>query len=471
MSTERPFLSYLATFNDDELSQLYEEKACVVAIYRMLPRLAQQCVLRLLSKAGNWRKWESRRNLAHLQSAVQLLFKLRIVNGDLEGGNIRLNEDFRMNYISSILSSALQLSGIRKVETLDEKARKAANKDLFKKAIDRWECILRYLALPSEKKSDKGEGVSADTRQLFQHIGFTRGEDRDMEITSLGFHFLLLNRVEQIWTYLIYYLKYCRAIGADVIKNVELLLRLTLCCSPLEADSSTAKDDPSRPAATPFYLNADWSEKVHNFLTHLRELGLIFIRKRKDGFFFLTPLLTLLATSGTGKDTFMEHDKTKGFLVVETNYRVYAYTNSNLQLAILSTFTELIYRFSDVVVGVLTRDSVRRALQAGITARQIVLYMRSNAHPETISAHGPQGCLPSTVIDQLHLWEDERKRLTYNESVLYNTFESENEYIGLRDFAKERKILLWHTDAKRMLAVTEEGHAVVRQWWNQRSAS
>lgn len=80
-------------------------------------------------------------------------------------------------------------------------------------------------------------------------------------------------------------------------------------------------------------------------------------------YFFLTPLLTLLATAGSSKELGAEHIKNKGFLVVETNYRVYAYTNSSLQLAILSTFTELLYRFSDVVVGVMTRDSVRRALQ------------------------------------------------------------------------------------------------------------
>lgn len=53
----------------------------------------------------------------------------------------------------------------------------------------------------------------------------------------------------------------------------------------------------------------------------------------------------------------------KGFLIVETNFRVYAYTDSTLQLAILSTFTELNYRFKDVAMGSITRDSVRRALQ------------------------------------------------------------------------------------------------------------
>ena len=32
------------------------------------------------------------------------------------------------------------------------------------------------------------------------------------------------------------------------------------------------------------------------------------------------------------------------YIVVETNYRVYAYTNSSLQLALLGLFVEMLYR-------------------------------------------------------------------------------------------------------------------------------
>ena len=33
------------------------------------------------------------------------------------------------------------------------------------------------------------------------------------------------------------------------------------------------------------------------------------------------------------------------YIVVETNYRVYAYTDSSLQIALLGLFTEVLYRF------------------------------------------------------------------------------------------------------------------------------
>lgn len=75
--------------------------------------------------------------------------------------------------------------------------------------------------------------------------------------------------------------------------------------------------------------------------------------------------------------------------MVETNYRVYAYTDSNLQVALLALFTELLYRFPNLVVGVLTRDSVRQALRGGITAEQIISYLEQHAHPN-VSALEPE---------------------------------------------------------------------------------
>lgn len=60
-----------------------------------------------------------------------------------------------------------------------------------------------------------------------------------------------------------------------------------------------------------------------------------------------------------------------GYILLETNFRVYAYTNSPLQIAILSLFVDMQSRFANMVVGVITRDSVREALTRGISADQV----------------------------------------------------------------------------------------------------
>jgi transcription initiation factor TFIIH subunit 4 len=88
-----------------------------------------------------------------------------------------------------------------------------------------------------------------------------------------------------------------------------------------------------------------------------------------------------------------------GYLIIETNYRVYAYTResfsfharkdyshdtkeSPLQIAILSLFLEMKARFGNMVMAVLSRDSVREAFKNGITADQIISFLTSHAHAE-----------------------------------------------------------------------------------------
>jgi len=340
-------------------------------------------------------------------------------------------------------------------------------KDLTKKADERWECILRYLALPSEEAV---KGVSETTRQLFETAGMTHGSN-NVEITSAGFQFLLLDRAEQIWTYLVHFFDHQKRQDEDPLPLLDFLMRLTLC-----VDGTTTVVN-----SKAFLIDDSWNDSIHAFLLHLREMGLVFLRKRKDGYFFTTPLLRLLAVSSattskrvaSSSSTSNVDDQyetgrvavqvVRGFIIVETNFRVYAYTGSSLQLAILSTFCEMMYRFGDMAVGVLTRESVRRALQVGITAAQIISYLRSNAHPET--ARNP---LPITVADQIRLWEDERGRLHFHDATLYETFESEAEYEALREFAKTNKVLLFNDDKKRIIVVTEAGHDTVKQWWKKK---
>lgn len=47
-----------------------------------------------------------------------------------------------------------------------------------------------------------------------------------------------------------------------------------------------AEKEKLRPVPRAFVINENWSEDLKSFFMHLRELGLIFIRKRKDGFEF-----------------------------------------------------------------------------------------------------------------------------------------------------------------------------------------
>ncbi|KOB78757.1 putative TFIIH basal transcription factor complex p52 subunit [Operophtera brumata] len=129
-----------------------------------------------------------------------------------------------------------------------------------------------------------------------------------------------------------------------------------------------------------------------------------------------------------------------------------------------------------MVVGVLTRESVRQALRGGITARQIIHYLEQHSHPQVPFEHGG-GCadarmlksetagirsnllLPPTVVDQIKLWETERNRFVYTEGVVYNQFLSQvHSQLLHHHFAKAQGVLTWQSERARTMIVTRASH-------------
>uniref|UniRef100_A0AC35U041 General transcription factor IIH subunit 4 n=1 Tax=Rhabditophanes sp. KR3021 TaxID=114890 RepID=A0AC35U041_9BILA len=401
---------------------------------------------------------------------------------------MELNHEFKANYLTGVMKGNQCCVDLEIAELLDKKAKRTAKKDLSGKANERWECILKYLALPSEQSAKE---VSSGTKVLFGGIGFVRTNERDIrhnnsgtEITSTGFQFLLLNRVEQLWTYVLEYFRFNK--NSEIFECFEFLLKLTLLVNfnnegvkdlknagtiqSLIASKGSDNDDGSDLEVSQmafstvtkkksglqmkaYKINDNWSEKLKGFFSHLRELGLIFTRKSKDGFFFLTPLLNNLAVPSTSIENMQEANKNAGFIMVESNYRIYAYSNNVLQLTILSAFTEMLYRFEDLAVGVLTRESVRRAMSVGITSKQIITFLRANSKQEAVEKYGSMYCVPVTISDQLSLWEQERQRITSVEAFYMENFDSNDEFKALYEFCKESDLLLWaNADNKTLIA-------------------
>lgn len=97
---------------------------------------------------------------------------------------------------------------------------------------------------------------------------------------------------------------------------------------------------------------------------------------------------------GTGSTTHTSGSTGDGFIILETNYRLYAYTGERymlishnptfeprainvdnpLQTAVLNLFATLKSRFPNLVVGSITRDSVKKALANGISADQVHIF-------------------------------------------------------------------------------------------------
>lgn len=130
-------------------------------------------------------------------------------------------------------------------------------------------------------------------------------------------------------------------------------------------------------------------------------------------------------------------------------------------------------------MGQLTRESVKSALNKGITANQVITYLTHHAHPQmhknVCLPLTQDPLLPATVSDQIRLWEREKNRVATcvgtpptDPGNLYTEFTSIHDYEQVRDYAKSLGVLQWESEAKRMLFVTSEGHESVREFIQRR---
>ncbi|XP_031950185.1 general transcription factor IIH subunit 4, partial [Corvus moneduloides] len=256
-----------------------------------------------------------------------------------------------------------------------------------------------------------------------------------------------LDTPAQLWFFILQYLRGAEARGMDLVEILSFLFQLSF--------STLGKD----------YSVEGMSESLLTFLQHLREFGLVFQRKRKSRRFYPTRLAIALAsgTAGPAGPAGPEPDG-HGFVLVETNYRIYAYTDSELQVALIALFSELLYRFPNLVVAQVTRDSVQAAIANGITADQIIHFLRTRAHP-VMATQTP--VLPPTITDQIRLWELERDRLRFSDGVLYNQFLSQVDFEVLRDHARSLGVLVFENPGRRLMVVTPGGHPDVKRFWKR----
>jgi transcription initiation factor TFIIH subunit 4 len=210
-------------------------------------------------------------------------------------------------------------------------------------------------------------------------------------------------------------------------------------------------------------LGQDYSKSVltaeqRRMLDDLSDLGLIYQPSSSPECFYPTRLATTLTSdasalrdSPAAGNAFAQKADAKGFIIIETNFRIYAYTNSALQIAILQLFIRLSAQYPNMVAGKITRESIRRAVAMGITSDQIIAYLDEHAHPQ-MRKNKP--ILPPTVMDQIRLWQIEGERMKATPGFLFKDFLTAAEYEACARYADEIGVCVWRSDAKRMFFVT-----------------
>ncbi|KAM4643573.1 LOW QUALITY PROTEIN: general transcription factor IIH subunit 4 [Amazona ochrocephala] len=428
------------------LDRLYGHPATCLAVFRELPPLAQR-IMRMLfleqplpqAAVGLWVKKEWSTEQAQSR---EVLLGLRLWHPHTLPGGLRgvvLHPSFRDNLRLACWGVSYG-GGQAWSDDASQLGPDRHARDV--PALDRYaeERVILHFMVGSPSAA-----VSQDLAQLLVQAGLMKSEGGEAPcITSAGFQFLLLDTA-QLWYFILQYLR-GRGAGHDLVEILSFLFQLSF--------STLGKD----------YSVEGMSESLLSFL-QLREFGLVFQRKRKSRRFYPTRLAIALASGPSGTPP---EPGARGFILVETNYRIYAYTDSELQIALIALFSELLYRFPNLVVAQVTRDSVQAAIANGITLTRIIHFLRTRAHP-VMAKQTP--VLPPTITDQIRLWELERDRLRFSEGVLYNQFLSQVDFEVLRDHARALGVLVFEHPARRLMVVTPGGHPDVKRFWKRQKHS
>lgn len=437
---------YLKTLSSEILDKLYNHPATCLAVFRELPALAKQIVMRLLYVQQSVPQavvtsWVNHQHQTAGTEAQESLTGLRVwYSSSMPGGLSAwvLNNTFRTNLKMALTGGGQPWTMSAYLEP-DPKGRDVGYLDQY--AAERWETVLHYMVASSQQG-----GISADAVRTLLQAGLMvpdETQDNAPVITRSGFQFLLMERSSQVWYFILQYLDSVSTRGMSLVECLSFLFQLSF--------SQLGKD----------YSTDGMSQGLLQFLQHLREFGLVYQRKRNSGRFYPTSLALNIASGDAKQGGTVSKD---GYIVLETNYRLYAYTTSSLQIALLGLFSEILYRFSNIVVARVTRESVRQSFRGGITAAQIVRFLNMHAHPQMAKQ---KPLLPPTVTDQIRLWEQERERFTFTEGVLYNQFLSQADYETVKNYADGLGVVVWSLDEKRTVVVTKDGHDDVKRYWRQ----
>ncbi|KAF9355166.1 RNA polymerase II transcription factor B 52 kDa subunit [Mortierella sp. AD094] len=468
---------YLETLSLQTLNGLYQKPATCLAIFRLLPPLGKQIIMSSLyvdtpisiEDMKLWFKGSS--GLLKHKEAMQRLKALHIFSE--EKGYYTMNATFLEQFRNALTGGGDSQSFGLATSTPDKHHVDIAFLDDY--ATKQWEAILHFMVGTTEGRppckgvlnllgrsglmtggSDMPQGDNMDARDFANQMA--RQDFGVPKITHKGFQFLLQDINTQVWAFLLQYLNMAESLFMDLVEVLTFFFQL---------GSLELGNDYSSETLTP--------TQTH-LLEDLKAYGIVYQRKRGSRRFYPTRLATTL-TSGTpvmlgshtnaakiaaaaaaARKTEEEEEDDHGFIVLETNYRLYAYTDSPLQIAVLNLFVHLRDRFPNMVTGVITRDSIRRALSKGITADQIITYLTAHAHTQ-MRKHTP--ILPLTVVDQIRLWEIEKNRLRPTASWLYSQFSRQQDFESTLEYASQLGVVLWSDQRKRLVCVSSEGHQAV----------
>ncbi len=375
-------------------------------------------------------KWTKDSSKMKQAEAFEKLRRMHIFS-ELDG-YIKFNQIFKDNMRLALTGGGDHSSFGMPCVTADKNAVSVAFLDSH--CMNQWETILHFMVGTAISKQPGAGVISLLTYGNLMKSG---------RITTTGFQFLLQDTNAQIWTLLLHYLRITEKMAMDPVEVIHFLFML--------GNLELGQD----------YSTEGLTDTQLQMLEDLRDYGIVYQRKSSSRRFYPTRLATTLtndshlrSAAASLTSALPAGPSENGFVILETNYKLYAYTSSPLQIAVLNLFVGLNQRFPNLVTGHINREAVRKALENGITADQIILYLSSHAHPQ-MRKNTP--LLPPTVVDQIRLWELEKNRLKATEGYLFKEFKTTADFEMILKYARELGVVIYENHVKRMFFTSAGG--------------
>lgn len=377
------------------------------------------CVLKLLDKATKTLVFDllvsnlhisSIKEVANIKDSLNTLLVLGLVKK--ADNKIYIDPQFRETLLSAFCFRSFDKKFIRIPETFQKD--ELMQQKLCKIANDKITIILEFIS-------------SRATLELFgvkDILYYCDLIDTKEQITNKGFEFLFLSKKDQLWHLIINSIKYY---SVNSLEESELLLDLMEIALKRESG--------------PYFCS-----KFLSWYALLDSLGVIhIIEKRDDGVIFYTNNAALFDNA---KDK-----KVNKFIILETNFKIYAYTKKFYEKSVLSLFSTIVNTFPDMIKACFDEESILRAFNRGITAKQIEKYLYE--HSENV---------PRNVVNQINIWEQKMHRIKAKNGYLYHDFIHLSDFQRVLKFVESKGGLIHKDEHKRLIIGEENIHPEVKEF-------
>ncbi len=440
----------------------YDDECACLFTFRVLPEVCQQILLRTVNLNRvihrNEIKWGDLLDKENDFRLFKNIFSfLKIIKESTTEKTYEFNENFKKNMLKIINE------GLTPMNINFKKKKKNYSKSL-QTGIGALEKFLKELFRLEQYPIQQNDNEN-EMRSMLLNKKLIRREDGVYKLTNTTINLLLSNKQFQIRNFLMKYIgNYYSKIRDETErknKTIALIkLLFKLCTFEIGGVFYQLPDE---------YNNPD----CYYHLEQLSNFGLINQKtdsknpSRKK--YYVTPLIKCLFED---MDNILDNQETSKFLIVETDFKIYAYTTNELEIKILEFLFEIEYIFPGFIVGHITRNSIRRVLKRDVSAKFILEYLSMHAHPkvdvECELDEGTKYKIPENVAHQILIWEEEKNAIgAFSVLCIYEFAEGGYDYY-LQEIKKMGIKILWESKEKSIIIVPKNCEEQIKRIENRK---